>query len=443
MSTQKIIAFKTAQVSPIVKSTPLISTPQQIGKFIIQDGIATDTETGLIWLRFAHGQRWENGNVVGNAEEVSWYDALKTPQSFNTQGYAGYNDWRVPTLEEFKKLSIDADIFPKNAGTSFWSSSAVDDDFNVPDDGFNARFASFVYEYKGSNRSFVMAFGHARSISYKVRLVRTSTQSNLTAIPLSETVISQQGGQRGSDLRYNLEISLEEAVAGTEQKIRIPVLVTCCDCSENGSLSATCSTCHGKGRIKDEKILSAKIPSGVDTGDRIRLSGEGDAGQIGAPSGDLYIVIHVRPHAIFKRDGANLSCEVPISFVTACLGGEIEVPILGGKTLLKIPSKTKTGKLFRLRGKGVKPVRGGSVGDLICKVLIETHVNLTTEQKIGDNEQHFVETDSMDELIENESQSLNVSTVLSISNSQNLVEFPTKSVPLLKDEATQDFEDMF
>ena len=231
----------------------------------------------------------------------------------------------------------------------------------------------------------------------------------------------QQGGQRGSDLRYNLEISLEEAVSGTEQKIRIPVLVTCGDCSgsgaKKGSSPVTCSMCHGhgqvrmqqgfftvqqtcptcrgtgkqikdpcgkcygQGRVKDEKTLSAKIPAGVDTGDRIRLSGEGEAGQQGAPSGDLYIEIHVRPHAIFKRDGANLSCEVPISFVTACLGGEIEVPTLGGKVLLKIPAETQTGKLFRLRGKGVKPVRGGSVGDLICKVLIETPVNLTTEQK--------------------------------------------------------------
>ena len=231
----------------------------------------------------------------------------------------------------------------------------------------------------------------------------------------------QQSGQRGSDLRYNLEISLEEAVEGTEQKIRIPVLVTCGDCSgsgaKKGSSPTTCSMCHGhgqvrmqqgfftvqqtcptcrgtgkqikdpcgkcygQGRVKDEKTLSAKIPAGVDTGDRIRLSGEGEAGQMGAPSGDLYIEVHVKAHAIFKRDGANLSCEVPISFVTACLGGEIEVPTLGGKVLLKIPTETQTGKLFRLRGKGVKPVRGGPIGDLICKVLIETPVNLTTEQK--------------------------------------------------------------
>jgi molecular chaperone DnaJ len=157
---------------------------------------------------------------------------------------------------------------------------------------------------------------------------------------------------------------------------------TCPTCRGTGKqIKDPCGKCYGQGRVKDEKTLSAKIPAGVDTGDRIRLSGEGEAGQQGAPSGDLYIEIHVKQHAIFKRDGANLSCEVPISFVTACLGGEIEVPTLGGKVLLKIPAETQTGKLFRLRGKGVKPVRGGTVGDLICKVLIETPVNLTTEQK--------------------------------------------------------------
>lgn len=227
--------------------------------------------------------------------------------------------------------------------------------------------------------------------------------------------------QRGSDLRYNLEITLEEAVNGTEQKIRIPVYVACDTCSGSGakpgSSPVTCSMCHGhgqvrmqqgfftvqqtcptcrgtgkqikdpcgkcygQGRVKDEKTLSAKIPAGVDTGDRIRLSGEGEAGQQGAPAGDLYIDVHVKKHPIFNRDGANLSCEVPISFVTACLGGEIEVPTLNGKVLLKIPAETQTGKAFRLRGKGVKPVRGGAVGDLICKVQIETPVNLTSEQK--------------------------------------------------------------
>lgn len=227
--------------------------------------------------------------------------------------------------------------------------------------------------------------------------------------------------QRGSDLRYNLELSLEEAVSGTEAKIRVPVLVVCSECSgsgaKKGSSPVICSTCHGhgqvrmqqgffsiqqtcptcrgsgkqikdpcgkcygQGRVQETKTLSAKIPAGVDTGDRIRLAGEGEAGENGGPAGDLYVQIQVKEHQIFTRDGANLYCEVPISFPTACLGGDLQVPTLDGKVSLKIPAETQTGKLFRLRGKGVKPVRGGSVGDLLCRVQVETPVHLTKEQK--------------------------------------------------------------
>lgn len=227
--------------------------------------------------------------------------------------------------------------------------------------------------------------------------------------------------QRGSDLRYNLELSLEEAVSGTEAKIRVPVLVVCSECSgsgaKKGSSPVICSTCHGhgqvrmqqgffsiqqtcptcrgsgkqikdpcgkcygQGRVQETKTLSAKIPAGVDTGDRIRLAGEGEAGENGGPAGDLYVQIQVKEHPIFTRDGANLYCEVPISFPTACLGGDLQVPTLDGKVSLKIPAETQTGKLFRLRGKGVKPVRGGSVGDLLCRVQVETPVHLTKEQK--------------------------------------------------------------
>jgi molecular chaperone DnaJ len=232
---------------------------------------------------------------------------------------------------------------------------------------------------------------------------------------------SRGGAQRGSDLRYNLELTLEEAVAGTEAKIRVQVLVACSECSgtgaRKGSSPVICSTCHGhgqvrmqqgffavqqtcptcrgtgkqikdpcgkcygQGRVQDTKTLSAKIPAGVDTGDRIRLSGEGEAGEHGGPPGDLYVQIQVKDHPIFTRDGANLYCEVPISFPTACLGGDLEVPTLDGKVSLKIPPETQTGKLFRLRGKGVKPVRGGPVGDLLCRVQVETPVHLTKEQK--------------------------------------------------------------
>jgi len=227
--------------------------------------------------------------------------------------------------------------------------------------------------------------------------------------------------QRGSDLRYNLELTLEEAVFGTDAKIRVPVLVACGECSgsgaKKGSSPVICSTCHGhgqvrmqqgffsvqqtcptcrgtgkqikdpcgvcygQGRVQENKTLSAKIPAGVDTGDRIRLAGEGEAGEFGGPAGDLYVQVQVKDHQIFTRDGANLYCEVPISFPTACLGGELEVPTLNGKVLLKIPAETQTGKVFRLRSKGVKPVRGGPVGDLLCKVQVETPVHLTKEQK--------------------------------------------------------------
>ena len=228
------------------------------------------------------------------------------------------------------------------------------------------------------------------------------------------------GPQRGSDLRYNLEIPLEEAVAGTEVKIQIPTLVNCKSCdgtgANKGSSPTTCPTCHGhgavrmqqgffsvqqtcptcrgsgkqikdpcrachgQGRTQDTKTLSVKIPPGVDTGDRIRLSGEGEMGETGGPPGDLYVQVHVKDHPIFTRDGANLYCEVPISFPKACLGGEVEVPTLSGKVALKIPAETQTGRLFRLSGKGVKPVRGGAVGDLMCRVRIETPVHLNKEQ---------------------------------------------------------------
>ncbi|MGS0674686.1 molecular chaperone DnaJ [Shewanella sp. 0m-4] len=235
----------------------------------------------------------------------------------------------------------------------------------------------------------------------------------------------RRGGQRqaarGSDLRYNLELSLEEAVRGLTKELRIPTLAACdvCDGSgaKKGSSPTTCGTCHGQGqvqmrqgffavqqacptchgrgkiikdpcnkchgegRVEKSKTLSVKIPAGVDTGDRIRLSGEGEAGEFGAPPGDLYVQVSVREHAIFQRDGNNLYCEVPISFSKAALGGEIEVPTLDGKVNLKIPTETQTGRMFRMRGKGVKSVRSHAVGDLLCKVVMETPVNLNERQK--------------------------------------------------------------
>jgi molecular chaperone DnaJ len=230
-----------------------------------------------------------------------------------------------------------------------------------------------------------------------------------------------QRAQRGSDLQYNLELSLEDAVFGTEVKIHVPTLVSCKTCSgsgaKEGTSATTCTTCHGAGQVRmqqgffavqqtcpqcrgkgkmisdpcpdchgqgrkqEQKTLSVKVPAGVDTGDRIRLANEGEAGEQGAPNGDLYVQMHVKPHDIFTRDDNDLFCEMPISIGTATLGGEIEVPTLNGKLRLKIPSETQTGKLFRMRGKGVKPVRGGATGDLLCRVNVETPVKLSNKQK--------------------------------------------------------------
>jgi molecular chaperone DnaJ len=157
---------------------------------------------------------------------------------------------------------------------------------------------------------------------------------------------------------------------------------TCPTCRGKGSvIEDPCPACHGVGRVQETKTLSVKVPPGVDTGDRIRLAGEGEAGDQGGPPGDLYVQVNVREHPIFARDDSHLYCEVPIAFTTAALGGELEVPTLDGKVKLKIPEGTQTGKMFRMRGKGVKPVRGGVVGDLICRVLVETPVNLTERQK--------------------------------------------------------------
>jgi molecular chaperone DnaJ len=157
---------------------------------------------------------------------------------------------------------------------------------------------------------------------------------------------------------------------------------TCPHCHGSGKvITDPCNSCHGQGRVQKHKTLSVKVPPGVDNGDRIRLSGEGEAGEHGGPTGDLYVQMHVREHKIFQRDGNDLYCEVPISIVTASLGGELDVPTLSGKVKLKIPAESQTGKLFRLRGKGVKSVRSGSTGDLLCRVVVETPVHLTAKQK--------------------------------------------------------------
>jgi len=236
-----------------------------------------------------------------------------------------------------------------------------------------------------------------------------------------------QGGgpqvYRGADLAYRMELSLEEAISGVTREIHIPATESCEKCSGTGakpgttpvtcstcggagkvrmqqgffSVAQACPTCHGSGKeikepctacrgagkVKKDKTLSVKIPAGVDTGDRVRLSGEGEPGENGGPSGDLFVEVSIREHAIFRRDGDDLYCEIPVGIVTATLGGEVDVPCLGNTQCvkLKIPAESQTGKLFRLRGKGVKSVRSHGKGDLLCRMTVETPVKLNNKQK--------------------------------------------------------------
>ena len=229
-----------------------------------------------------------------------------------------------------------------------------------------------------------------------------------------------RGPRRGADVGIIVELDLEEAVAGLDKRLEVPTMAACAPCKGTGSedgkvetcttcqgrgqvrfqrgifsmqqpcpdcggrgqkLSNPCKACRGAGRVEEEKVLSVKIPAGVDTGDRIRLAGEGEAGPAGAPAGDLYVEIRVREHAIFQRDGDDLHCEVPIRFSQAALGDVIRVPTLGGEAEIRVPAETQTGRVFRLREKGVKSVRSRATGDLYCRVVIETPVNLTAHQR--------------------------------------------------------------
>jgi molecular chaperone DnaJ len=226
---------------------------------------------------------------------------------------------------------------------------------------------------------------------------------------------------RGADLRYNLELSLEQAAHGFETKIRIPATSVCETCKGSGakpgtqpttcpscrgagqvrisqgpfSIAQTCPRCHGRGsvittpcatcsgtgRTKLHKTLAVKIPAGVDEGDRVRLSGEGEPGVNGGPPGDLYVQVHIKQHAVFTRDHDDLHCEMPISITVAALGGEITIPTLDGSAKIRVPAETQSGKVFRLKSKGIKGVRSHAAGDLFCHVVVETPVSLTEKQR--------------------------------------------------------------
>ncbi|MGL4281967.1 MAG: molecular chaperone DnaJ [Albidovulum sp.] len=232
----------------------------------------------------------------------------------------------------------------------------------------------------------------------------------------------RQRASRGSDLRYNLRVTLEEAYAGVQKTINVPTSVACGTCSGTGSeggaepqtcptcsgmgkvraqqgfftvertcptcgglgqtIKNPCKVCHGAGRVEKDRSLSVNIPAGVETGTRIRLAGEGEAGMRGGPAGDLYIFIEVREHALFQRDGVTLYCRVPVSMTTAAMGGKVEVPTIdGGRSSVAIPAGAQTGKQMRLRGKGMPALRGGGTGDMLIEMAVETPVNLTSRQK--------------------------------------------------------------
>ena len=226
---------------------------------------------------------------------------------------------------------------------------------------------------------------------------------------------------KGANLKYTLDLDLEDAVRGIETEINVPRMVGCETCNGSGSrpgtvpstcgtcgghgqvrmqqmgfsLQQTCPKCHGQGKVVTDPCLdcdghgrvhktsrlSVEIPAGIDHGNQIRLSGKGEAGPGGAPPGDLYVQIHLRSHPIFERDGNNVYCQIPIGFTTAALGGTVEIPTLGGRANLKVKPETQTGEVVRLRGKGIRGIRSQQVGNQYCKLIVETPVNLTHEQK--------------------------------------------------------------
>ncbi|MBE1297555.1 molecular chaperone DnaJ [Phycobacter azelaicus] len=232
----------------------------------------------------------------------------------------------------------------------------------------------------------------------------------------------RQRASRGADLRYNLRVTLEEAFSGLHKTIKVPTSVSCTSCEGTGAeggvepttcptcsgmgkvraqqgfftverscptcsglgqiIKNPCKTCHGHGRVEKDRSLSVNIPAGVETGTRIRLAGEGEAGLRGGPPGDLYIFVEVAPHELFERDGNNLYCRVPVSMANAALGGAIEVPTIdGGRGRVQIPEGSQSGRQMRLRGKGMPALRGGAPGDMFIELAVETPVNLTARQK--------------------------------------------------------------
>ncbi len=330
--------------------------------------------------------------VLGLNRDASDDDLKKAYRRLAMKYHPDRNPDDANAEEKFKEASEAYEILcdgEKRAAYDRFGHAGVDPTSGAGPGGFNGSFGDIFSDVFGD------IFGAARS--------------------------GRSSVEQGADLRYSLSLDLEQAVRGDNVEVSVPVLAACDDCNGTGakpgtrpetcpdcagsgrirvaqgffSLQQTCPRCRGAGkviadpcracggggRVERRKTLSVRVPAGVDSGDRIRLAGEGEAGMRGGPPGDLYVQIDVRDHPIFVRDGRNLYCEVPISFAQAALGGELEVPTLDGRVKIKVPQETQTGKMFRLRGKGVTPVRGGGIGDLLCKVVVETPVRLNDEQK--------------------------------------------------------------
>ena len=318
-------------------------------------------------------------DVLGVSKSASKDELKKAYRKLAMKYHPDRNPDDSQAAEKFKELSEAYEI--------------------LSDDQKRQTYDNFGHE--GVNSSFSSSQGAADAFS------------DIFGDIFSDIFGGSSGGRtssRGADLSYNLEVSLEEAVFGKSLNIEIPskercnglwnrcsycggsgvirqqqgffsMQQTCPHCRGEGEIhDKNCSKCNGSGFLSNNKKLSVKIPAGVDDGDRIRLSGEGELGR-GGNRGDLYISINVKQHSIFERDGRHLYCEVPLDFVDAALGGSIEVPTLVGKAKIKIPSGTQSHKIFRLNGKGIKPLRGGSVGDILVRVIVEVPVNLNTEQK--------------------------------------------------------------